>query len=120
MDIRQAMDHHAYDDQKEGEEAQALPYPHLNPWTGEAWTGPNFKYDSNKTVEENNTVFEKCYDKAIEYIVTLFLKQNKDPNKNVYVHITNAIDDKNMNDVFEEIRPLIMKTNWAGHCRQFF
>lgn len=96
-----------------------IPYSNLNAWTGNQWTGPNFKYDANKTVEENNIYFEKCYDKAIEFIVSLFLKQNKDPNKTVYVHITNAIDDKNINDTFDEIRPLIMKTNYAGHYKQF-
>ena len=97
-----------------------IPFENLNEWTGQRWTGPNFKYDPNKSVEENNVYFEKCYDKAIEFIVSLFLKQNKDPNKTVYVHITNAIDEKNISDTFDEIRPLIMKTNYAGHYKQFF
>ena len=96
------------------------PYANLNEWSGQQWAGPNFKYDPNKSVEENNVYFEKCYDKAIEFIVSLFLKQNKDPNKTVYVHITNAIDEKNISDTFDEIRPLIMKTNYAGHYKQFF
>jgi len=105
---------------KSEEGRQSIPYQHLNEWTGTKWNGPNFKYDSSATVEENNSRFEKCYDCAIEFIVSLFLKQNKDPNKTVYVHITTAIDEKNIADTFEEIRPLIIKSNYAGHCKHFF
>lgn len=103
-----------------GREGEGAPYEHLNEWLGSKWTGPNFKYDSRKTVEENNAYFEKCYDCAIEFIVSLFLKQNKDPNKTVYVHITTAIDEKNIADTFDEIRPLIINSNYAGHSKHFF
>merc|ERR1712130_588371 len=103
-----------------GGEGEGAPYEHLNEWLGSKWTGPNFKYDSRKTVEENNAYFEKCYDCAIEFIVSLFLKQNKDPHKTVYVHITTAIDEKNVADTFDEIRPLIINSNYAGHSKHFF
>jgi len=96
------------------------PYPNLNEWLGDKWKGPNFKYDATKSMEENNVFFEKCYDCAIEFIVSQFLKQNKDPNKTVYVHITTAVDEKNISDTFDEIRPLIIKSNFAGHCKPFF
>eukprot|EP01084_Bolivina_argentea_P299239 515782_1 len=74
------------------ETQESIPFPNLNQWLGDPWNGPNFTYDASKSEEENNVCFEKCYDKAIEFIVSLFLKQNRDANKTVYVHITTAID----------------------------
>merc|ERR1712226_900749 len=68
-------------------DSESIPYPKLHDWTGTPWTGPDFKYDAQKSKEENNAVFERCYDCAIEFIVSQFLKQNKDPQKTIYVHI---------------------------------
>merc|ERR1712003_49705 len=42
-----------------------VPFNGLNAWHGKKWTGPNFKYDEEKSVEENNKFFEHCYDKAV-------------------------------------------------------
>ena len=97
-----------------------VPFGHLNEWRGKQWTGPNFKYDVDKSVEANNVYFEKCYDKAIEFIYSLFLQQNKDSNKTLYVHITSAVNAKSISETFDEIRTLIINSNYAENSNLFF
>ena len=80
-------------------------------WKGESWNGTDFKYDKNKTVNENNIIFEKCYLESLEFIKKLFLKQHKDTNNTVHVHVTTATNKDNIYKTFEEIQKIIIYNN---------
>ena len=58
--------------------------------------------------------YEDCYVAAEEYLLNLFLKQNKVANKEVYHHVTCATDTENVQIVFNACKDIILKGNLRG------
>jgi hypothetical protein len=51
------------------------------------------------------------YDKGIKYFLDMFLKENKNPERQVYSHPTCATDSKNVEVVFNSCKDIIMRGN---------
>jgi len=58
--------------------------------------------------EDNN------YDEGIQFFLNQFLKRNMQNNKEVFWHVTCAIDTNNVRVVFNACREIIMKKNLTG------
>jgi guanine nucleotide-binding protein G(i) subunit alpha len=49
------------------------------------------------------------YDKAIEFIKEKFIEMNKNPTKQIYLHITCATDTENIRFVFNAVRDILLQ-----------
>lgn len=54
------------------------------------------------------------YDEGIRFFLDQFLKRNMQVNKEVFWHVTCAIDTNNVRVVFNACREIIMKKNLTG------
>ena len=54
---------------------------------------------------------EKGFDAGIEFFTRLFVGSNSNKERQIYVHITNAIDSNNIHNVFEACTDIVLKIN---------
>ena len=54
------------------------------------------------------------YDKGVEYFLGKFLEVNRQPDKEIYHHVTCATDSKNVSVVFNACKDIILKQNIKG------
>jgi len=54
------------------------------------------------------------YDKGVEYFLGKFLEVNRQPDKQVYHHVTCATDSENVSVVFQACKDIILKQNIKG------
>jgi len=63
--------------------------------------------------KDGTAEFESCYNAAKDYLLTLFLKRNKQTNE-IYHHVTCATDTNNVKVVFNACKDIILKDNLRG------
>ena len=51
------------------------------------------------------------YAAGVDYFLRYFLKQNRDPDRKVFHHVTCATDTKNIEVVFNACKDIILKAN---------
>jgi len=54
------------------------------------------------------------YDKGVEYFLAKFIEMNKQPEKEIYHHVTCATDSENVSVVFNACKEIILKQNIKG------
>lgn len=54
------------------------------------------------------------YDKGVEYFLGKFLEMNRQPEKEIYHHVTCATDSENVSVVFNACKDIILKQNIKG------
>jgi hypothetical protein len=59
--------------------------------------------------------FSAAYKTTLKYLTDKFVKVNRNPKKQVYVHVTCATDTKNINKVFESCKDIILNRNLTAH-----
>ena len=88
-------------------------------WHGDQWDadeeqkGGEFEmvdFSSANDVKSDTALFEQALHSAIAFIKAQYLKQikNEDKRKQIYVHITTALDKKNMKKVFWDTQHVII------------
>jgi hypothetical protein len=56
----------------------------------------------------------QSYDKGVEYFVKKFLARNKNPERQIYNHVTCATDTSNVRVVFDACKDIILRQNLAS------
>jgi len=64
-----------------------------------------------RQAEESNITDDTDLEQCANYFKTLFLKRNKNPDKNIFTHITCAIDTSNVKFVFNAVVAMILEEN---------
>ncbi|ETO28027.1 guanine nucleotide binding protein, alpha transducing 2-like isoform 2 [Reticulomyxa filosa] len=60
--------------------------------------------------------FEYCYDCSIQFLTNLFLLQNQNiESKMIYVHVTNATNRENVEDVMREVQDIIVSSMFRNY-----
>jgi hypothetical protein len=71
-------------------------------------------FDSAPLIDWATTTPADAVATAHAWIIAQFMKQNKNPKKEVYSHITCATDTKNVETVFNACKDIILKNNLRG------
>mmetsp|Transcript_9383 Transcript_9383/g.16437 ORF Transcript_9383/g.16437 Transcript_9383/m.16437 type:complete len:373 (+) Transcript_9383:307-1425(+) len=71
-------------------------------------------FDSWEPIDWDNTTPEAACEKAHAWILEQFMMQRKNPDKEVYSHITCATDTNNVGTVFNACKDIILKANLKG------
>ena len=82
-------------------------------WNGPQWpeeNNPN-NYISSSDPETDNSVFEKCYQIALDFITNIYLSYNKNTHKRIFVHVTDATDRDQIEKVFWDVQDIVIRSN---------
>jgi len=60
---------------------------------------------------QQHSVFEKCYKAALEFITDVYLSRNRNKNKRVFVHVTDATDRDQIEKVFWDVQEIVVRSN---------
>merc|ERR1712154_753999 len=81
-------------------------------WNGPQWNADNHNdYKSTNDEEIDNNLFSKCYKSALDFITNIYLSYNKNINKRIFVHVTDATDRDQIEKVFWDVQDIVIRSN---------
>eukprot|EP00485_Elphidium_margaritaceum_P021874 CAMPEP_0202713872 /NCGR_PEP_ID=MMETSP1385-20130828/60776_1 /ASSEMBLY_ACC=CAM_ASM_000861 /TAXON_ID=933848 /ORGANISM="Elphidium margaritaceum" /LENGTH=408 /DNA_ID=CAMNT_0049374411 /DNA_START=29 /DNA_END=1255 /DNA_ORIENTATION=- len=84
-------------------------------WDGQQWAPDNandyMPSSDPDQAEEDEEEFTRCYNAALDFITTIYVEQNERPGKMVYVHVTDATDQDQIEKVFWDVQDIAIKGN---------
>ena len=80
---------------------------------GDEWDGNNYcDREEFESEAEREEWFEECHDEAIKFITQKFFAKNENKKiTDIYVHVTTATNEDNIQTVFHDVRASIIRRN---------